>query len=328
MWQLLKIIGGKELKRKILLLVVLIFTTVFMLNVQTQKASAATEKGKKYETENNGSFQQANVIRTNEDYYGNVKSKQDNDWFTFTTTKKGYVSVSFSHPYFKSGVSKHYWDVELFTQDGTSYKSIQNEPWLIGGSYNLKTNKILLPAAKYYIKVNNHSDETGSYLKTDTYTLRVSFAQHINITKATLSKKSFVYNGSMQKPKASVKDGSLTLKEGKDYKLTYRNSTNAGTGVVTITGINNYTGSMEKSYTIQPKSITTLSSTLSQTKYQYTGKKKTPSVKLKYGKKSLVLNKDYTVTYSSNIKPGTAKVTIKGIGNYSGTITKTFKIVR
>ena len=35
---------------------------------------------------------------------------------------------------------------------------------------------------------------------------------------------------------------------------------------------------------------------------------------------------DYTVKYKSNKKIGTATVTITGIGNYKGTIPRTFKI--
>ena len=41
----------------------------------------------------------------------------------------------------------------------------------------------------------------------------------------------------------------------------------------------------------------------------------------------LVEGKDYTVSYANNINVGTATVTITGKGNYTGTITKTFKIV-
>lgn len=41
---------------------------------------------------------------------------------------------------------------------------------------------------------------------------------------------------------------------------------------------------------------------------------------------SLVEGKDYTVAYSNNINVGTATVTLTGIGNYKGTITKEFNI--
>lgn len=35
---------------------------------------------------------------------------------------------------------------------------------------------------------------------------------------------------------------------------------------------------------------------------------------------------DYTVSYSNNTKVGTAKVTITGKGNYTGSVSKTYSI--
>lgn len=68
--------------------------------------------------------------------------------------------------------------------------------------------------------------------------------------------------------------------------------------------------------------------TLSGTKFTATGKAIKPSVKVisKSGK-VLKLNTDYTLTYASNTNPGTASVTIKGIGLYTGSVKKTFTIV-
>lgn len=60
---------------------------------------------------------------------------------------------------------------------------------------------------------------------------------------------------------------------------------------------------------------------------KYSGKAIKPSVKLSYAGKELVTNKDYIITYSSNVNIGTAKVTITGKGDYTGNLTKTFKIV-
>ncbi|MDD6421708.1 MAG: metallophosphoesterase [Intestinibaculum porci] len=58
----------------------------------------------------------------------------------------------------------------------------------------------------------------------------------------------------------------------------------------------------------------------------YTGKALKPTVKLTYKNKALQLNKDYKVTYKNNKKVGTATITIKGIGKYTGTKKVTFKI--
>ena len=42
----------------------------------------------------------------------------------------------------------------------------------------------------------------------------------------------------------------------------------------------------------------------------------------------LTKDKDYTVSYSNNTNPGTATITIKGQGNYTGTYTGSFTIVK
>ena len=73
-------------------------------------------------------------------------------------------------------------------------------------------------------------------------------------------------------------------------------------------------------------SISKASVTLSTSTYAYDGKAKTPSVTVKVGGKTLKNDTDYTVSYSNNIKVGTAKVTITGKGNYTGTISKTYSI--
>lgn len=59
----------------------------------------------------------------------------------------------------------------------------------------------------------------------------------------------------------------------------------------------------------------------------YTGKAVKPAVTIKDGDKKLVKGTDYTVSYKNNTKIGTASVTIKGKGNYTGEKTLTFKIV-
>lgn len=66
--------------------------------------------------------------------------------------------------------------------------------------------------------------------------------------------------------------------------------------------------------------------TLSNNKYIYDGKEKKPDVTVKYGYATLQQGTDYTVEYSNNVKAGTATVTIKGTGIYSGTVSKNFEI--
>ena len=73
-------------------------------------------------------------------------------------------------------------------------------------------------------------------------------------------------------------------------------------------------------------SISKASVTLSTSTYAYDGKAKKPGVMVKLNGKTLKNGTDYTVSYSNNIKVGTAKVTITGKGNYTGSVSKTFSI--
>ena len=66
---------------------------------------------------------------------------------------------------------------------------------------------------------------------------------------------------------------------------------------------------------------------LAYAKTAYTGKKLTPAVTVKVNGAKLSKGADYTVSYSSNKAIGKAKVTVTGTGAYTGTVTKTFKIV-
>ncbi len=72
--------------------------------------------------------------------------------------------------------------------------------------------------------------------------------------------------------------------------------------------------------------ITACKISLSATSYTYDGIAKTPKVTVKDGSKTLKKGTDYTVKYPSKSAMGTAKVTIIGMGNYGGTVTKTITI--
>ena len=73
-------------------------------------------------------------------------------------------------------------------------------------------------------------------------------------------------------------------------------------------------------------SISKASVTLSTSTYAYDGKAKKPGVTVKLNGKTLKSGTDYTVSYSNNTKVGTAKVTITGKGNYTGSVSKTYSI--
>ncbi len=134
-----------------------------------------------------------------------------------------------------------------------------------------------------------------------------------------------IFNGSNQYPDVIVKDGNTILTNGIDYTVSYMNNINAGTAMVTITGMGNYTGSKNATFTINPKNASNLTIN-SISAVTYNGSAQTPTVTVKDGSTTLTNGTDYTVAYSNNTNAGTATVTITGKGNYTSTKTATFTI--
>ena len=132
-------------------------------------------------------------------------------------------------------------------------------------------------------------------------------------------------------PKFTVKDGNKTLTEGKDFTVSYRNNDRPGTAQAIFKGMGNYKGSVTKNFTIikkpeEAKDISKCSILLSKDTFEADGTEKRPAVTVKDDQTLLKEGTDYTVSYSNNIKAGTATVTVKGKGKYTGTVTKTFRI--
>ena len=167
---------------------------------------------------------------------------------------------------------------------------------------------------------------TGDYTGTCEATFTIVPMSIEDATVSGLSNKT--YTGSAFKPVPTVKvtlDGAtVTLKNGTDYTVAYKNNTNAGTATVTITGKGNYAETVTKTFTISPASLK--SATVTVAAQTYTGKKLTPAPTVKLGNKMLKKDTDYTFSYSANQNAGTATVTITGKGNYTGTTKGNFTI--
>ncbi|MBQ6845240.1 MAG: leucine-rich repeat protein [Agathobacter sp.] len=115
-------------------------------------------------------------------------------------------------------------------------------------------------------------------------------------------------------------------KEGHTFKGWYYDSSFTKP-VISITGNNgNITVFAKWSKDVVSISISKAKVTLSKTSYKYDGKEKRPTVKIVLDGKTLVKDTDYTVSYKNNKNIGKATVTVKGKGNYTGTISKTFTI--
>lgn len=160
-----------------------------------------------------------------------------------------------------------------------------------------------------------------------------AYAQDVTVlneanTVILISEQNYVYDGTPKKPTVSVYYNGILLSENVDYSLTYSDFVVAGTAKVTVTGINSYTGSVTKAYTIKPITFNSknLSVTFDKTSLVYYGSAVHPVMYVSFNGQPLVQDVDYKVTYSKNNAPGRATVKITGIGNFAGSVSKTFII--
>ncbi len=119
----------------------------------------------------------------------------------------------------------------------------------------------------------------------------------------------------------------VTLIQGTDYRVTAVNNTMVGEATATITGIGNYTGTIETKFRIHGNmNMVDVAPIPTQ---DYTGSPVTPVPQVSIGGKAMVEGTDYRVEYSNNVDRGTATITITGTEDwYFGTKTVNFDIAR
>ena len=150
----------------------------------------------------------------------------------------------------------------------------------------------------------------GNYSGSNTVSYKITPRK---ITPAvTLAKTVYTWNGRMQKPAVTVKDGKTKLSSA-NYTVTYASGRkNVGTYKVTVRMKGNYSGSKAVSFRIDPRgtSLTGLSAASGGFTAGW--------------KKQSVQTTGYQIQYStsSSFKSGNKTVTVKGTGSVSKKIAK------
>ena len=130
-------------------------------------------------------------------------------------------------------------------------------------------------------------------------------------TKYKLSATSYTYDGKAKKPSVTVTDSNGDVISANNYTVTYSNNKSVGKATVKITFKGNYSGTVNKTFTINPKptKITSL-------------KAKSKGFKLKWSKVTAQAD-GYQIQYSTSRNFKSVKtVTVKGHKNITKTISK------
>lgn len=159
----------------------------------------------------------------------------------------------------------------------------------------------------------------------------------VHVVDAGFTTDSFNYTSREIRPDTYISvNGASALTLGTDYTVAYANNTNVGTATATITGKNEYAGySQALDFIIEPKDISSLSTYFDQGTATYTVDTAASAVTITDVRDTvndavLTQGTDFNATARitgseiiSNTKYYYYEVNITGIGNYTGTLTKT-----
>ena len=170
----------------------------------------------------------------------------------------------------------------------------------------------------------------GAYEASCTVIVRAAGAaeEKVDLSEASAEMaESVEYTGEAAEPAIRVTCRDQVLEAERDYQIIWSSNVNAGTAKAYIVGKGDYTGILEKEFTIMAKDISGFTAG-EIGEQEYTGEPIEPKVEVKDGEVVLLENRDYRVTYTNNVNAGTAAVSIAGMGNYTGTLEKSFAIVK
>lgn len=156
--------------------------------------------------------------------------------------------------------------------------------------------------------------------------------------------QSYLYTGSEIEPEIEVvyveetdSGNSEKVLGAGHFHMDYQDNIHAGTATVTVIGKDSdeeasggassgerYTGSRTLHFTIAPAPVSSCKIAISNA--SYTGKAVTPAVTATYNGEALVEGVDYQASFSDNKAIGTAAAVISGIGDFTGTVSNSFKV--
>ncbi|MDD3414036.1 MAG: InlB B-repeat-containing protein [Lachnospiraceae bacterium] len=181
------------------------------------------------------------------------------------------------------------------------------------------------------VSVTGKNNYTGTIKKTQTFTILPKDSDATSVADFELTvkvpKKGYTYSGKAMKPKITVTGSNgKKVKLNKDYKISYQNNVNAGTGTIVVSGKNNFYGSKSENFTIKQNDISKVKvKALSKIAHRETIEDL--ELTIKDGKRYLKKGVDYTVDFSSSkdlslgvlkVKKVTLSVNALENSNYKG----------
>ncbi len=246
-------------------------------------------------------------------------------------------------------------DVTLSADTLILYRKTKNDPLKEGVDYTVtyENNREIGTATAVITG-------TGNYAGTKRITFKIMGTA---INKAVVEGiENKIYNGMEQQQDITVRVEGKVLTPDKDYTVSYSKNLNVGTASMTIQGTGAYSGTTKKTFKIMAydlgvdeggfitewkdgqqvgmpadsadKAVKSGEGTGTSLTVEYTQGGSQPEVTLKFRETELIKGKDYTISYKNNKNLADQSVdkaptmTIKGKGNFKGTRSEKFSIVK
>jgi hypothetical protein len=194
--------------------------------------------------------------------------------------------------------------------------------------------KVLIPNTDYTVRYSNNA-APGANIATATATFKGNYTGEKSMTFTILPKSENgasiaaipdqTYTGVEIIPALTVSDGKKTFAANRDYTASYSDNVSAGHATVTVTFQGGYAGRISSGFVIKPEGADIIAID-GIPDHTWTGDPITPGLSVRDVSRILTPVTDYTASYSNNVEPGMATVTVELKGNYAGTKTATFNI--
>lgn len=123
---------------------------------------------------------------------------------------------------------------------------------ITGGTNTSSIISSLSPITDYYIRLRTYKTISGTAYYSSWSSPKTVYIGPLDISHCTITtpSESYVCTGTARKPGVTVRNGTVSLKNGTDYTVSYSDNIKPGTGTITVTGIGRYTGTLTKQFAI------------------------------------------------------------------------------
>ena len=266
----------------------------------------------------------------------NIVDTSYNDIFMYVDGDSKYVSFCGDDYYLKltgNDTGSMTYEVEEYDGDTLTRKIVYNDiPLTSGKTYNTYIPESQNLDTGIYSPVDESGEKTVASSDTRETAPERIYVENIQLDqseKSLMTGETFSLIPSVSPENATIKD--VLWASDNEAVATVDDigtvkAVSAGTAIITVkTFDGGFLATCTVTVTSPEISVDTLTVTVDDV--YCNGREQTPEVTVKNGDTLLSLDKDYKLTYSNNIKPGTASVTVTGMGSYTGSRKISFQIL-